>query len=428
MPTTVQQQILSEDIREIISYRPHWVIRKGNTIFLLVLLLLLSIACLISYPDIVKASVRLVARSGPKAVAAKKEGRLEKLFVKNGDAVTRGQPLAYIRDAGQYEEVRRLQEWIRKAEPIAATGSIDSLDAYPLPLLLDLGDLQAAYQDFQSGLSETMQVLSGGYYQQKKQALLRDIQYQASLRHHLEQQQVLEEKDYQLMKTEHDAKAQLAAEKVIAPLELNQDKSRLISKAQSLEQMSSQLISSDLTAHNKSKELLDLQKFVADQRQVFRSLLLKLKSSVEAWLLQHILYAPEDGIAEFTSFLQENQPVAAGQELVYVQTSGDSGYYAEMKAGQNSFGKIKKGQVVQIRMESYPSAEFGYLRGEISYISRMPNQRDSFLVRVELPDGLKTNYSSVVEFRNNLIAEGQIITDNRKLIRRLFAGLSFLSR
>lgn len=425
MPSLSQQQLVSDEVQEIISYQPGWVIRRGNALFLLIILTLLGIACFISYPDIVKASVRIVSTDGPKGIYAKKEGRLEKLFIKNQDTVSKGQTLAYVQGTGRYEDVIQLKDWIEKAEPIAATGNIETLQSNRLPLLVELGDLQPAYQDFQTSLAETMQVLSDGYYQQKKQALLKDIQYQSSLRNNLQHQKSLEEKDFELMKTEHDAKAKLAEEKVIAPLELNQDKSKLISKQQALEQVSSQIISSDVVTHTKSKEILELQKFVTDQRQVFRSMLLKLKSNVEEWLLQHVITAPENGIVEFTSFLQENQQIAPGQELFYVQT-GAQGYYAEMKAGQTSLGKIKKGQKVLIHLESYPSTEYGHLDGTISYIGSMPNQRDSFLVRVELPAGLKTNYNKQVEFRNNLSASGQIITDNRKLIQRLFGGLENL--
>lgn len=214
----------------------------------------------------------------------------------------------------------------------------------------------------------------------------------------------------------------MAAEKVIAPLELNQDKSKLLNKEQSLEQMASQLINSDVAKHNKNKELLDVQKYVTDQKQKFQSALLNLKSKLEDWKQRYIITAPETGKIEFITFLQENQLLSNGQELFFVQPSG-SKYYAEMKAGQNSLGKIKTGQKVLIRLESYPSTEFGYIDGTISYISNRPNERDSFLVKVELPIGLKTNYNKEIFFRNNLSASAEIIADDRRLIDRLFGQL-----
>ncbi len=427
MPAISQQQLVSDEVQEIISYKPGWVIRKGNLIFLFVLFALLGLAFIIRYPDVVKGSVRIAAVNAPKMLTAKTEGRLEKLLVKNGQPVKKGQSLAYIQSTGLHEQVINLKHWLEKTEQYVEAGNIGTLLSDRTPVLNELGELQPAYQDFQNIMAETMQVLSNGYYQQKKQALVKDIQYQSSLQQNLEKQKGIQLQDYALQKIEHDAMQQLAQEKVIAPIEYNQDKSKLLSKEQALEQMSAQLISSDVSKHNKSKELLELQKFVTDQKQIFRSALLALKSKVEEWEERFIVTSSEDGKLEFTSFLQENQLLSNGQELFFVQPGG-SKYYAEMKAGQTSLGKIKTGQKVLIRLESYPSTEFGHVNGTIAYIASMPNGRDSFLVRVELPAGLTTNYNKEIFFRNNLSATAEIITDERKLIERLFGQLKSITK
>jgi HlyD family secretion protein len=53
----------------------------------------------------------------------------------------------------------------------------------------------------------------------------------------------------------------------------------------------------------------------------------------------------------------------------------------------------------------------------------MPGRRDSFLLKVNLPQGLRTNYDKEIFFRNNLSAQGEIITDDRKLFDRLLGQL-----
>jgi HlyD family secretion protein len=78
---------------------------------------------------------------------------------------------------------------------------------------------------------------------------------------------------------------------------------------------------------------------------------------------------------------------------------------------------------VMLKAESYPSEEFGYLQGIVRYISNIPNNRDSFLVRVDLTNGLQTNYNHKIFFRNNLSAQAEIVTDNRKLFDRLLGQL-----
>jgi hypothetical protein len=285
-------------------------------------------------------------------------------------------------------------------------------------LLTQLGELQVKYHGFQTTMKETQQLFSRGYYQRRKSALEKDLQYLSSLKQDAFDQQKLVAADQELQQKELEAYEKLAEEKVIAPLELNQYKSRLIAKQQTLGQAGSQVTNNDINSHGKRKELLDLQKTMMDLEQQFRSEFYTLKSEVEEWMQRFVVSASVDGRLEFISFLQENQLLTAGQLLFFIQPE-QSNYYAEMKCGQSGFGKIREQQKVIVKLGSYPSAEFGYIEGRISYISSLPNARDSFLVKVELPKGLLTNYNKTIGFRNNLAATAEVITDDRKLIDRL---------
>ena len=250
----------------------------------------------------------------------------------------------------------------------------------------------------------------------------KDVQYLTSLKTNTKDQKQLLEQDQQLQQKEYNAYEILAKDKVIAPLELNQYKSKLIAKNQSLQQMDAQITNSDMNKHEKEKELLDLQKTIMDEEQKFHSALLDLKSQVESWMQQYVLIAPENGNILFISSLQENEWINNNQTLFYIQPN-QTQFYAEIMIGQRGFGKIRKGQKVMIKADSYPSEEFGYLKGIVNYISAIPNNRDSFLVKVNLSNGLQTNYNHKIFFRNNLSAQAEIITDNRKLFDRLAGQL-----
>ena len=417
-----QKELISEEVKEIISYRPHWIVSRGNALFFIVVLFLLSLTWIVKYPDIVNASARLVAINPPKSMIAKAEGKLVKLFVANEQEVHKNQHLGYIESTSSYEQVMQLQDWISSTIQATQNNNYDGLVSSPLPDLTDLGELQANYQLFQNELAQTRHILQGGYYQKKKNALQKDVQYLAELKTISHEQKDLLTQDQQLQEKEYDAYEKLAKEKVIAPLELNQYKSKLISKDQSVKQINAQIINSDLSKQNKEKELFDLQKQVTDQEQQFHSSLLDLKSQVEKWLQKYVLMAPENGKVLFTSSLQENELITIGQQLFYIEPK-ETHTYAEVMASQQGLGKIKLGQQVLLKVESYPSREFGQLRGTVSYIANIPNRRDSFQIKVNLTDGLHTNYDKNIFFRNNLLARAEIITDDRKLIDRLLGQL-----
>jgi HlyD family secretion protein len=285
-------------------------------------------------------------------------------------------------------------------------------------VLNELGEIQSVYQDFQSALKEAIQISGRGYYRKKQQALQQDMKMLAALKENAKQQEELLKQDFDLQNYEYNMNELLAKEKVIAKLELNQNKSKLIAKNEVVQQMQAQLINSEMAIQSKKKEILDLQKYIADQQQKFRSALLTLKSRVSDWIQQYIITASENGKIVFASFLQQNQLLLREQPVFYIQPH-QSQYYGQLMVSQTGFGKIKPGQKVLIKVESYPSTEFGYLKGVVTYIPVIPMAGDSFLIRVNLPDGFKTSYNKTIFFRNNLIAQAKVITDNRRLMERV---------
>jgi multidrug resistance efflux pump len=419
------EELISEEVKEIISYRPHWMIRKGNMVFFLVLLSLVTLTWFISYPDIINGKARLVSLNAPKMIQSKTEGKLLKLFVINEDYVAEGKHLGVMESTTSYNQILKLQQWINEAIESTETKNYEILVNKPLPMLFDLGEVQSKYQDFQNQLIETKQLLASGYYRKKKAALEKDLHYFSSLKTNTFEQKNLLEQDKQLQQKEYEVYERLEKQKVIGSLELNQHKSKLISKEQGLKQINSELTNTDIAIHGKAKDLIDLEKSVLDQQQKFHSTLLDLKSVIEKWIQQYVLIAPEDGKVNFVSFLQENELINNGQNLFYIESKGTN-YYAEMMTGQKGIGKIDTGQKVILNVEGYPNKEYGNLKGKIQYISHLPHKSDSFLIKLALPQGLKTNYGKEIIFRNNLSAHAEIITDNRRLIDRFLGQLKQL--
>jgi HlyD family secretion protein len=387
----------------------------------------LTFSWFIKYPDVIKGTLKLSAINPPKLLISKAEGKLQRLLVSNDQEVKKGQALSYIQATANHQQVLELQKKISLIIPAIFSGNLEVIQTNPFPIYSELGELQSAYQDFQNVFKETLQIIGNGYYQKKKYALQLDLQLLDSVHSNTLQQQYLTNQDYELQQKEYVANESLAKQKVIAPVDLNQNKSKVIGKEQGLAQISAQLINNKISEQNKRKEILDLQKTILDQRQKFSSALFTLKSKIEDWVQKYVVVAPEDGKILFTSFLQENQLVANGQELYYVQPT-QTEYYGQMLAAQAGLGKLKAGQKVLIRVESYPSAEFGYLRGTIAHISSIPTARDSFLIKVKLPFGLKSNYNKIIFFRNNLDAQGEVMTDDRRLLERFLGQLRDLMK
>jgi len=86
----------TEDIQEIITKVPSWILRWGIMVFFGILLMIVAISAFVRYPDTVKGVLKLQSTGISVPVVATAPGVLSKVFVKQGTAVKRGQPLAEV--------------------------------------------------------------------------------------------------------------------------------------------------------------------------------------------------------------------------------------------------------------------------------------------------------------------------------------------
>ena len=68
-----------DKVNEIISYKPGWIIRNGNLVFLFFFILLISVSFFIHYPEVITMPARLMQDTVTKAGTEKNEnGNLQK--------------------------------------------------------------------------------------------------------------------------------------------------------------------------------------------------------------------------------------------------------------------------------------------------------------------------------------------------------------
>ncbi|MDP3180740.1 MAG: HlyD family efflux transporter periplasmic adaptor subunit, partial [Bacteroidota bacterium] len=87
--------------------------------------------------------------------------------------------------------------------------------------------------------------------------------------------------------------------------------------------------------------------------------------------------------------------------------------------------KVTKGQKVNIRLEDYPSMEYGILIGTVKRISTYP-ENGNYEVEVELPQNLKTNYNTAINLNQEMAGSAEIITENLRLIQRFIKPVKSL--
>src|ERR1700761_8410658 len=99
MPVTSNEELKnSEEMRDIITAVPGWLLRWGISLFFGVLLLMVSFGAIIRYPDIIKTQVKIKMRQPPVKITAPGAGKLLQLRIAENAVVKAGQVLAGFED------------------------------------------------------------------------------------------------------------------------------------------------------------------------------------------------------------------------------------------------------------------------------------------------------------------------------------------
>ncbi|WP_020599129.1 HlyD family efflux transporter periplasmic adaptor subunit [Spirosoma panaciterrae] len=420
-------ELRSEEVQELLMRPPKWLLRWGITVVFLVVLIVFAGAWMVHYPDLVRGSFRLTSVNAPKAVLSRTEGKLVKLLAEEGNVVKAGAPLAYLESTANHTDVLRLSQELTKAWAIASRGTsrlgnLEGLEQLHLSNYPRLGELQNAYQTFEQAHIQIRAYLANGFYSQKKALLRQEISDLQALARNLQDQQQVQERDLTLAQEEYAIQQRLAREKVIAPLDLKREESKVITRKLPYQQTRSALINNLTAQRTKQKELLELDKQVAEERDKFLQSLNTLQSAVDAWKQKYVLTAPVSGRVYFVGMLQEAQTIAVNQELFYVAPPGTN-YFGELRVSQYNAGKVKPGQEVLVKFIGYPYQEYGAVRGRIASIADIPLKDSVFLAKVILPNGLRTTYGKALAYKTGMSASADILTDDSRLLEKLFYQL-----
>jgi len=421
MPSQNINIIRSEAVNEIISNKPSFLVRFGIMFFFLILCLV-GVACwFIKYPDIIQASSKLTSINPPKPIIAITIGKLIKLSVRENEAVKSNQILGYIESTAKHSEVLKLSANIDTIQSLLENNKAEQIQNQLSKSSPQLGELQSSFQTFSIAYLTFKNYLSNGFYSHKKNMLATDMANLKKLHNNLAQQKELNEQDLTLSQKTFDANQSLKDDNVISAFDYRNEKSKLINKKLTLPQITNAIISNDASQNEKQKEIAELENTIAQQKSIFQQALNTFKSQVEDWKKKYLLIAPIDGKVAFATFIEENQQLQVNQTICYINPE-NSQYYAQIVIPQSNFGKVAIGQNVLLKFPSYPFQEYGSVKGKIEFISHIPTD-SGYLAKVVLTDGLNTNYKKQIQYRDGLLAQGEIITKDMRLLQRFYFNI-----
>lgn len=420
----IQQENIhnSEEVNEIITAVPSWILRRGITLILLILLAIILMSAFIRYPDVVKTSLKVNSLNAPKEVIAHQAGKLVKLLVKDNQLVNDKEPLAFIESTANHYDVIVLADKLKALSKKLNEGKV----IVPSDLTtkgLNLGELQGNYQSFYQEYLAFISTQNGGFYLTQKAYLEKDLAEIRKLQQQIMQQKQIQEKEYANAEEEYENYKKLKSKNVISNSEFKQQENKYLSSKYPLQQTATALINNNSSYLAKQKELATLENTIKEQQAKFVQALNSMITETESWLLKYVVSATMAGRVGYVGILQENQNVTVSQEL-FIINPGNTNFFGEVQIPQYNMGKVSVGQRALVKLRSYPFEEYGAINGKVSYITDVALKDSVFVAKIDFQKFEQKDPEHPIVLKQGMMADAEIITRESSLLQRFLRNMT----
>ena len=413
-------ELRSEEVQEILSNPPIWIVRWGITIIFMFTCIILILSFIIRYPDFVTAKVLVTTKQPAEKVISRYSGQLDKVFIKNRDTVSVNQNLAIIKNTANFNDIYFLKQ-IVDSIPF-------NLENFQFPFNktahLILGDVSAAYISFEKSYTDYFLLKDLDPYTNQlggNKVSLQEIK--SRLRNQIIQKKLLEE-EFVLKETDLDRNKHLFEKGIISKLAYEQKQLEFIqmqksisSMAISISQMREAISSANKTLKStRINEQEDNARFLNNLTQSYDL----LKEAIRNWEYNYVLKSSINGVISFQDYWGVNQFVNSGSIVFSILPIETSSLVGKLVIPAQNAGKVIVGQKVFIKLDNYPYQQYGMLIGKVTDFSISPNTEGNYTVYVSLPKGTKTSYNKSFNFTQELLGNAEIITEDLSVAERLF--------
>lgn len=412
-------ELRSESVQDILTQPPHWMIRWGNTIIFLILVLILMMSYVIRYPEFIPAPIVVTSQNPPEKLEARTNAKIEKIFIKEHQQVKKNEVLMVMQSTANYEDVLKLKKIIDSMAP-------DQLLSFPLNEVshFKLGELQGDYNGFAKAFQdETLFTRLQPYAPENLAANQSLSEYRLRIAT-TKQQKKLEQAKYEITKKNYQRSQDLYDQGVIASIELENEKIKFLQAQQNLENIKISLSQMEEAISNlnktKSGTAINTEKDKITYSSQTLQLFEQLRKSLKQWEQNYLIISNTNGIASFQQFFGENQFVKAGDVILSILPENKDKLVGRMSVPAANSGKIISGEKVLIKLDNYRYQEYGIIEGKVQNISLSPDKDGNYYVDVLLPKGLKTSYNKTLTFDKELKGNAEIVTEDLRLIERFF--------
>lgn len=418
-------ELRSGEVQEILGTPPRWIIRWGTLLIFLLLAVMVGIGYMVKYPDIVHAPLSITTNIPPVKVIAKNSGYIANLMVEENQSIKKADLILVMKTTAKYSDIELVTQEVDSL--IAQDPTLNQLNAYKAPYPVLLGEAQAAYDAFYKGLKNLNVKRQKVADEAKEKDIQKRIGKVRSSIKKLEKQKATSEQAKKIADDAFRIQKELYSKKATTISELQSSKQEIFKAEQNIENIKLKIDEKEdeIAQFEASiKALKEANVFTGEDKVVeIKSLMTQVKSELLLWKEKNLLYADVDGTVTFFGEIgQTNKFVKTGDEIMAIIPAAQTGILGQAAIPIIGSGKVKEGQRVVVKLDSYPHEEFGYVEGIVVEKASLPKD-GTYTVKVNMPTGLKTSHDKVIDFQQEMLGTAEIITEDRRFLNRIFDKL-----
>ena len=424
------ESIRSDEVQEILSLVPNWMIRWGISLIFALIAMLVFLSWFIKYPDVIAGKITLTTQMPPVKLVTKSSGQLQKIYAGEGAFVHEGDFIAELESPLNETSILYLQETISQVEALFLSESPEALNGVVFKDSdLVFGEMQSEYNNLKSLVKAYEDFKTNNFREGKINNLKKQIDYYQRLATISNRQFKAFEKNLLNAEQKYEADKQLYEKGVISKMEFYARETEWMRSQQELENLKKAYVHNKITIAEYEKQGQDLNyEFAENERKLkegIQSGINNLKNFIYSWEQNYVLTAPFSGEVSYLSNFSQNQFIQAGTPLFAIIPENNK-YVGYIQIPSQGFGKVKPEQEVHVKLDHYPYHEYGQVNGKVIEVTQMPSRDVSanqsvYLAKIALTNDLVSTYNKELEFKPEMSGTAEIVTEDLRLMQRIFS-------
>jgi hypothetical protein len=377
--------------------------------------------------------ITINTNAAPIKLIANSYGKLQLKHLHSLDFVKEHELLAYLDNPTPIKNVILTDSLLKRYNP--TQNNITDLLVL-LPRNLAMGELNTKYYAFFNSLQE-LENYNHDQLFEKQKASLKQL--------YIEQQKAIQSSSLKIKTAEsnlhyiqkfHQRDSILLSKNVLSDADFDKTEISYLGGKDNYQNAVTNIISNRQQAQQTIGKIQEITIQKTQKEKELRLAVLSnyndLNDNLKSWEQKYVFRAPFPGKVQFLKFWTNNQFVQSGESVFTIVPQNDK-VIGQLVLPAHGAGKVKIGQEVIVKLEDYPYIEYGSIRGVVKSISLTTNSLktdkgdvETYLVTVDFPQQLKTNYNTTLDFKFEAKGTAEIITNDRKLIERLFDNLKYV--